>query len=255
MPGNLRLQKTIAVSSLLHPYPQYGNLNELGWPGATDNYYGLQLKAERRMASGLTWQVGYNYSRELMSTYFNAIDTYNNNYSMIDRGWPRHNVRVAATWDLPFGTGRRLLGSADRVVNAIVGGWSTSYIFMWNSGQLLSFGQADVTCDPRMDVPQGRYFNNACFNQAPAYTLRTNPMNYPGLRGPMFWNLDATLAKTIPVTERVSVQLRGEFYNMPNVLMWGNPSAAVGSGIMGRSTAMANGNYGRQFQYSARIQF
>ena len=48
MPGTLRTQETVAVSQLLKPYPQYGDLNLYGWPGDTDHYYALQMKAERQ---------------------------------------------------------------------------------------------------------------------------------------------------------------------------------------------------------------
>ena len=67
MPGSLRTQPTVAVSQLLRPYPQYGNLTMRGWPGGTDHYYGLALKAERPMAKGLAFMAGYNYNQEYHS--------------------------------------------------------------------------------------------------------------------------------------------------------------------------------------------
>jgi 8-oxo-dGTP pyrophosphatase MutT (NUDIX family) len=32
--------------------------------------------------------------------------------TMIDRRRPRHNLRMAGTWELPFGKGRKFLGNA-----------------------------------------------------------------------------------------------------------------------------------------------
>jgi hypothetical protein len=43
----------VPVSQLLRAYPQYGDLNLNAWPGSSDHYYALQLKAERKMANNL----------------------------------------------------------------------------------------------------------------------------------------------------------------------------------------------------------
>ncbi len=72
----------VAVSQLLRPYPQYGDLTILGWPGGRDHYYGLALKAERPMAKGLAFMVGYNYNQEYHSHYYNDLATYENKYTM-----------------------------------------------------------------------------------------------------------------------------------------------------------------------------
>ena len=50
-------------------------------------------------------------------------------------------------------------------------------------------------------------------------------------------------------------ELRMEFYNMPNAFMPSDPDLGIGSGTMGRTTWLACGNYGREIQYTARIQF
>jgi hypothetical protein len=50
-------------------------------------------------------------------------------------------------------------------------------------------------------------------------------------------------------------ELRMEFYNMPNVFMPSDPDTGIGSGTMGQSTWVADGNYGREIQYTGRIHF
>jgi hypothetical protein len=255
MPGSLGRQETVSVSQLLRPYPQYGDLNVHGWPGFTDHYYALQMKAERPMAAGLTFLVAYNYGRETHSQYFNDPDYYANRPTMWDRARPRHNLRVAGTWELPFGRGRHYLNSIPRSLDYLIGGWATSHLLMWRSGDLLWFGDAQVSGNPTQNVPSGLYFNPAVFATLPAYTPRTNPFYYDGLRGPGFWQLDSTLVKYFRVTERVRFELRMEFYNMPNAFMPSNPDMGVGSGTMGRSTWVAGGNYGREIQYTGRIHF
>jgi hypothetical protein len=255
MPGNLRTQETVAASALLKPYPQYGTLTQLAWPDYRDHYYALQMKAERPMANGLTFLVAYNYSRENHSQFFNDIDTYANKLTMMDRMRPRHNIRVAGTWELPFGRGRRFLAQAHPVVDAILGGWATSHILMWRNGNLLNFGAAQVTGDPTKNVPEGYYFNPSVFSVLPAYTPRTNPWYYDSIRGPGFWQLDSTIVKYFKISERFKFELRLEMYNTPNAFMPSDPDLTVGGGVMGKSTGVAGGNYGREIQYTGRIHF
>jgi len=262
MPGVLRTQQTVPVSQLLRPYPQYGDLNVLGWPGTSDHYYALQLQAQRPMANGLNFLVAYNYSQEFHGQWFSPLDFFNNKITMFDRGYPRHNLRIAGTYELPFGRGRQYLSNIPKGLDFIIGGWATSHIWMWRSGCLLGmcdgqsgFGQAVVTGDPRQNVPAGYYFNPAVFQVLPAYTPRTNPWYYNGLRGPQLWSLDSTLVKYFKVTERIKFELRMEFYNLPNTFMPSNPDTGIASGTMGQSTWVAGGNYGREIQYTGKIHF
>jgi hypothetical protein len=52
MPGQLRGQATVALSTLLRPYPQYGDLNQYFMPGVDNRYKALQLRVQRRFAKG-----------------------------------------------------------------------------------------------------------------------------------------------------------------------------------------------------------
>ena len=54
---------------------------------------------------------------------------------------PRRRMNVAGTYDLPFGHGRSLSSQWNSVVNAILGGWSSSWIFTYVSGDYLRFAQ------------------------------------------------------------------------------------------------------------------
>ena len=78
---------------------------------------------------------------------------------------------------------------------------------------------------------------------------------YDGLRGPRFWSLDSTLVKYFLITEQMKVEIRFEFYNLPNHFVPSNPDTGIGSGTFGRSTWVYGGNYGREVQYTARFHF
>ena len=201
--------------------------------------------------------MAYNYNQERHTAFFNDIATYNNQTTMLDRGMPRHNLRVAGTYEFPIGKGRRYLNGLPRAVDAVVGGWASSSIFAFRSGDLLNFSNsaAQMACNPTQNIPTGDYFNPACFQPLPAYTVRTNPWFYSGLRGPILWDIDATLAKTISINERFKLELRLEAYNLTNTFMPSDPDLGVGDGTMGRSTWVAGGNYGREIQYTAKIHF
>jgi hypothetical protein len=255
MPGSLRNEPTVTVGSLLKPYPQYGSLNQYAWPGFSDHYYSIALQANRPMGNGLTAVVAYNYARQSEDAFFNALDNYNNNPTMFDHGDPRHNFRVGATYELPFGIGRQYANHVNKFVDAIIGGWGTSQLFFWRSGNLMTFGDAQVNGDPTQNVPDGYYFNPSVFSTLPAYTLRTNPRYYSGIRGPNWWELDSSFFKTFNLTERVKLELRMELYNMPNAFMPSDPVTSIGSGSLGQSVNVAAGNYGREAQFMGRITF
>ncbi|HZT28566.1 MAG TPA: TonB-dependent receptor [Bryobacteraceae bacterium] len=252
-PGALRNQKTVTVWNLLSPYPQYGPLQQSYRSGVQNRYYALQIKEERPFAHGFTLVMAYNYNHEANSNYFNAIDQYNDRFTMLDSNNPRHRLNIAGTWELPFGKGRAYWNHLHPVLNAIVGGWTTAHIFMWNHGPFVRFGQYNVSGDPANNIPAGMYFNPGVFSIATPYTVRTNPYQYPGVTGPNYWNMDSTLSKSFNITERIRLEFRFEAYNMPNGFVPTNPDTSVTSSTFGRSTSQQN--YGREFQYTARIHF
>ena len=256
MPGTLRTQRTVSVSSLLRTYPQYGTITERFLRDKDSHYYSLQFKAEKPISKGLAFTFGYNYSHETRDEFWDSIATYNRQFTMIDTRSPRHYVRLAGTYELPFGKGRQYLSNANRVVDAIVGGWATSHMFMWNNGGLLTFGAMLVSGNPKIDNPtRDKWFDTSKFAINPSYTPRTNPWYYDGLRGPGWWSWDATAVKYFKVTERVKFELRMEFYNFPNSFMPSSPNLSVTSSLFGKSTGVAGGNYGREVQYTGRIHF
>ena len=256
MPGPLRTRTTVAVRELLRPYPHYRNLTERFMTGRKSHYYSLQFKAERPMAQGLTFSFGYNYARESRSEWYDEVAQYRNQLTMIDTREPRHYLRIAGTWEVPVGRGRRFGTNMPKVLDLIVGGWATSHMFLWNNGRLLTFGAMQCTGSPKIDNPtRQRWFDPTKCSVLPAYTRRTNPWYFDGLRGPGFWNWDATAVKYFQITERVKFELRMEFYNFPNAFMPSDPVTDVTSSSFGQSTWVAGGNYGREVQYTARIHF
>jgi hypothetical protein len=141
------------------------------------------------------------------------------------------------------------------VVQGILGGWSTSTLFTYNSGEYLRFGSAVVDGDPGVDEPtSNQWFNTSVFKVLPAFTRRSNPLQYSNVKGPRYVNVDATLGKEFPlVGERLKFELRAEAYNLLNAFTGANPSTAVTAATFGRITTQRPGIFGRQIQFSGRL--
>src|SRR5208337_88709 len=60
-----------------------------------------------------------------------ALNRYEN--YMVDTGIPKHHIQFNGIYDLPFGTGKRLLGNANRWENEIIGGFQIA-----GSGSVIS---------------------------------------------------------------------------------------------------------------------
>ncbi len=99
------------------------------------------------------------------------------------------------------------------------------------------------------------WFDTTGFAKQPAYTRRTNPWTYDGLNGPNFKNLDLTLSKRFKLVSRLTLQLRLDAFNALNGMNWATPTLDVTKSDFGRTNAQAVGYYGRQLQYSARLEF
>ena len=130
----------------------------------------------------------------------------------------------------------------------------SSGLFAFNTGQYLRFGGNLVDGDPSLDNPtKERMFDTSKFQRLPAFTRRTNPLQYAGVKSMAFKNVDLTLAKNFTLTERIRFELRMESYNATNTFNGDLPSTAFGTTAFGAVTAQRPGYLGRQFQYSGRF--
>jgi hypothetical protein len=256
MPGQLRTQQNIAVRELLRPYPQYGDLNELVRGGVGNRYKALQMQFQRPFADGFNMVIGYNYNRERNEQFYDEQDAFTHTFTWQPANNARHRLTGAAIYELPFGKSRKYMRTSNPVVDAILGGWSVSGLFTYNTGFYLRFGGLLVNGDPAVDNPtQDRWFNTSVFRQLPPFTRRQNPLQYDNLKGPRFWNVDSVLAKefTILPENRLKFELRGEAYNMTNRFPAADPDLTVTSANFGKIIGQRAGVFGRQIQFSGRL--
>ena len=256
-PGQLRNQQQISLGSLLKPYPQYGSVNQTNTAGARERYDALQMRVQRQFSNGFNFLWTYNYNRERQQQFFNSDDEFAGGFTWQGNTRPRHRMTLSGVYELPFGRGRHFFAHLPGAAEGMIGGWTTSAVYTYNSGNQLQFGQMDVVGDPTIENASkwGYRFNPAAFKQSAAFTPRTNAWFYPGITGPGYKNLDLTLAKFFRVTERFKLEFKMEAYNVSNTFEGADPSLTVTSSTFGRVLSQQSGITGRQFQYNLKLHF
>ena len=104
-------------------------------------YNALQMELRRRFSQGLTFQANYTFQRNLTD----APGTNQTNFEpLIDNACPKCEYAVAdfdtthvfnfnTIYELPFGKGKKFLGSAGNWLDRAVGGWQVTSIFRLDS--------------------------------------------------------------------------------------------------------------------------
>jgi hypothetical protein len=252
----------------------------IGVRGAEERYQDLELRLQKRWSKGYNFLFGYIYIRERSQiNNFSDATLYNNTLQWQDSNQSRHRITSAGTYELPFGRGKQFFANLPRAADTIIGGWQTTGVLSFISGDYPRFFDSNnptsptliVNSNPCQNVPSGYYFNPAAFSPLPAntYVLRTNPRQYNCIVGPKFFDLDATLQKNVHITERVQAQFKLNAYNATNKLNLGDPNTTVTDvGLFGRAIyqgsptgefsgqqAVYGNQAGRQLEIGVRLLF
>jgi hypothetical protein len=258
-PGQLRTRRTVSRADLLKPYPQYLSLLQDWTNGRKARYQTLELRVQRPFRQGLSLLAGYAYVRGARQEFYDNVDEYDERWTWIDTPDPRHRLNVSAVWEVPIGRERLIGRDMSRALDAVAGGWEIAGIYRYESGQYLRFaGMLAPAATPETigDAGAGTFwFDTSGFDRLPAFTRRANPWQYGGLTGPNYRNVDLAVSKRIPLTGNVKLNLRLEAYNLLNGMNWANPSTSVGASDFGRVLQQADAYYGRQLQYTLRVEF
>ncbi|CAN5746159.1 hypothetical protein BH18ACI5_BH18ACI5_15960 [soil metagenome] len=232
-------------------------------------YNSMQMRLERRAANGFYLLGSYTYAHATTNgvsgfggdpgiVYYPvaASDDADVGSSNTDL---RHNLSVSALYELPIGKGKKYLGDAGGVTQALLGGWQVNTIFVAQSGYPLgmtmsssqsgtAFGnRPNRICDGKLDDPTiARWFDTSCF-VAPAVGVLGDAPRTP-LFGPGRWNADLSVAKKFD-----KLQFRAEVFNVFNHAQFGTPGTAVGSPTFGvlQSTVKSS----RQIQFALKYVF
>jgi hypothetical protein len=281
--------------------PQFSSL--FGWRSiANANYHALQVTLRRGNAHGLQFDVNYTLSKSIdlasdAERVGPASSTSSLNNVIINTWGPkqergvssfdvRHQLNANWIYELPFGRGRALAGSAPAWLNAAIGGWQLSGLFRITSGFPVNVdngysnyptnfqqeGNATIVTQPVtgkytvQSGPDAGAIN--IFQAGPAaisdftYTLPGQSGNRNMIRGQGYFGIDMGLAKRwrMPYSEKHSLQLRWEVFNLTNSVRFDVQSSLLSSSLtLGSSTSF--GNYTglltnpRIMQIAARYEF
>lgn len=203
------------------------------------NYHSLQLRATRRLSSGLNAMTAYTWSKCISGPSDIGADIGGGSFigslvNIYDMSGERSVCGFDVTqrfvqslvYDIPFFSG------SGPVMKALLGGWQASTIVVGQSGfpGEITYGVdvtgTGVTSRPDMVAGQNpnlsgdertydRWFNTGAF-QAPAYGSYGNAPRTGAIRLPGVFNVDFSVNKQFRFSESRRAELRTEFYNLFN---------------------------------------
>jgi hypothetical protein len=255
---------TITQGQLSRRFPQFLNVSDLGDASANSTYHSLQFKAEKQYSHGVYLLTSYTYSKLLTDSALGSggvggtAVTLQDSFNLRAEKGPsttdlRHRFVVAGSYDLPFGKGRKWAQTG--VMAYVAGGWQVNSIFTMQSGiPLTLYSSPNLTqslgggsrpnrvCDGNLSSDARsiqRWFNTSCFTSPPQFTFGNSGTGI--VRGPGSVNLDLSLFKNIPLSDRFRLQFRSEFFNLPNHPNFGDPGTTLGVGTFGIISSTAGG--------------
>ncbi|PYR54811.1 MAG: hypothetical protein DMF91_25890 [Acidobacteria bacterium] len=279
----------------LVPFPHLARngigLTTFNSPLGKSRYDSLQVAVNRRYSNGLTVYGNYNYSRTLQNMESalrndnsgRPLDYYNLDleYGLGDFD-QTHALKIAGVYEIPVGRERRFGAGMPGVFDAIVGGWTVSFIGNYASGTPLRFTGSAIPAwngranRPDLINPDGRSllagfdpskFNAAAIAQgnyadhrfiAPGLIVDHAPFTLGNagfvvdVREPSFRNEDVSIQKTFRVREQTRMQVRAELLNAFNRHTFGGINTNVLDARFGQVTSVS-GN--RVAQIGLRLEF
>jgi hypothetical protein len=253
------------------------------WKEGWSQYNGLQVKAEKRYAKGLTFLAGYSYSKTL--GVGDTADFQDPNNIAAERSVVgtdmRHHFVGSGVYNLPFGRGMQFGSNWNRGLDSAFGGWQFSPIVTFSSGTPLNLtesnnpsnsgGTADrpnqvgdpyragsVAGNSSCIAPAvgthtaAQWFNPCAYQVQPSGAYGNAPRN--SIVSPGVVNLDAGLHKTFAFGERVKAELRLESFNLTNTPHFAAPALNVQSPTTLGTITTVNGNP-RQNQIALKLLF
>lgn len=252
--------QSATVLQALRPYPQYsGIFNNFDNTGSS-LYNAMQVTLEKRYSTGLSFLVTYNLSRMMSNTnsgftsFANVALNKNNQAAewTVDNNDQPQMVNIAATYELPIGQGKRLLSNRG-IASNVLGGWVVSPILTYAAGTPIwngTGGSVTVPGDPlgngcapcnRADIVAGApemlgygnvykglpVINAAAFTNPGLWTLGTAPRVLGTLRNPWNLNENVAMSKRFNIGEHVKAELRMEYFNLLNRVVFGSPNDLV----------------------------
>jgi hypothetical protein len=267
--------------SIYRPYPQYQAISGFNTK-ATSDYSALQMQYQRRMSSGLMFNVNYTWShmtdtqdssgwgtQQGTTIWQNAYDpAANHGAANFD---VRQMIKAYGTYDLPFGTGRKYLNQS-KILDEAIGGWTLSLTWVGQGGHPFTPHMADSTNSyastaqasgfawfPNLvGSPKSGSFNGikgwydvSAYASPTAGTLGNMRRN--SIYGPGLYVMNGSIRKTFQIYERISFDFTANATNLPNHPSFSNPDSIIGTGHTAAVTAVNQG--GRTVELVGKIRW
>jgi len=243
---------------------------------SNSSYNSLQASVTKRYSNGLTFLASYTWSHSLDDYSGDPTGTsdvtvvagnqapgFLNNYASSDFD-RRHRFVFSGIYDLP-----NFYKGASGFARQAVNGWELASIVTLQSGTPFSvltndtaFVQARADDVPGCNPAESgsvrsrlqEYFNTACFAPAPATAaggFGNTARNILG--GPNQENVDISIIKYFPITERMKLEFRSEFFNAFNLVSFQNPINVLASSAVGQIVETSTGP--RVIQFALKLNF
>jgi Carboxypeptidase regulatory-like domain/TonB dependent receptor len=257
-------------------------------------YHAGQVTLRQRTHHGLEYTLNYTYAKSLTdssgnysvsNTSFNGA-SHQNGYDIHADYGPsgmdvRHSLNFVGVYELPFGHGRALGGSANGFLDAVFGGWkfATSAI-LYSGFPVTIFGPGDSNTfsfgfsranQYRPMVIRHRSINNwwgtdpsaqpcltpgvdngiCAYGSAAPFTFGTAHNSTE--RAPDYRQVDTSLFKDFHVWHEQVVGFRTDFFNIFNIASYGNPDNGVSDNNFGQISNVRSP--ARQIQLSLHYIF
>jgi hypothetical protein len=240
---------TATVAQALRPFPEYNSGLPAEFVNQGDSYYdSLQVKFIRRLSHGLDVSAAYTFSKtENIGGYINA-DPYNRAIQKgLDANDYPHIFVTAITYITPQATENKL-------IRTLTGGWTWGAVLRYSSGSLIAAPQSQLSKwstytfesgTPQIRVPGAplflinpdcrcidpnninqRVLNPAAWQDVPAGTISPGSGYYNDYRGPHQVSENMNFGRTFRIRERVSLNVRAEFFNVFNRVTLGTPNSS-----------------------------
>ncbi len=229
------------------PFPNLAAGVSLMGAFAWSSYNALNVHLQTRAVRGLTAAVNYTWSKSL-----DTISSGNSNTANANKPQDSHN-----------GHGRRF--DLSKAGNAIFGGWTTTGILTLQGrvpfSPLLAIDRSntgvlqdrpDQVGDPNAisNRTPDHFFNTAAFALQPAGQFGNARRDT--IRGPNFYQFDASLIKAARLTERQQIEFRAEFFNLPNHTNFKLPNRIFGTPDFGQVFSAYDS---REIQFGLKYSF
>ncbi|HKA01836.1 MAG TPA: hypothetical protein VKE70_35240, partial [Candidatus Solibacter sp.] len=248
-------------TALIAPYPQFSAISYYTYDGKSW-YDALNVKLEKRFSHGYLATLTYTWSSFLSANaLLNAGDAEPAKFRA-PQDFP-HHIAFSGIYELPVGRGRPLLSGLRGISQAILGGWDISYIYTYQSGPPIAFGNVLLTGSAR-DIPlssdrrnASQWFNTSVFNRNSPQQLANNLIvlspTFARIRAAAYNSSDASLLKHVQIREGLRMEVRIDALNVFNQVTFAPPNTSPTNSSFGMVTTQMN--VPRRMQGMLRLQF